>query len=54
LRTRCRKLAFGLVEIALREAAGEAESHPVAERLAALLAKPVSGAAHGTTLSSGL
>ena len=46
LRALRRQLALGLVEVALREAARQAESHPVAERLAPLLAKPVRGLAH--------
>ena len=46
LRARRGELTFGVVEVARREAARDAEGHPVAERLAALLAEPVGRLAH--------
>ena len=54
LRTRRGQLALGLVEVALREAARDAERDPVAEGLASLLPQPVGGFAHETTLAEGL
>src|SRR5437899_11263048 len=46
LRARLGQLALGLVEVALREPADQAEGDPVAEGLAALFAEPLRGLTH--------
>ncbi len=51
LRARGRQLVLELVEVALRKATGQAEGHPVAEGLAALLTQPVGSLAHAPTVS---
>ncbi len=46
LRARRGQLTLGLLEVALREAAGQTDPDPVAEYLAALLAQPIGRFAH--------